>query len=145
MRLLRVLFAEFRMSCGLNDIFIPRQEKKTCTSNTRRKKEMSHLRAKRETARCANCVGDTTHQEAPSVSRSKRSVQNLSDIRNERPRNKKGRDDGKGQRVIVHSLLKYHSSSRFDRRPLSTKFSVLVWHEGTCCAETRVTAAVRRL
>jgi len=31
-RLLRVLFAESRMSCGLNDIFIPRQEKKTCTS-----------------------------------------------------------------------------------------------------------------
>jgi len=37
-RLLRVLFTESRMSCGLNDIFIPWQGKKACTSNTRRKK-----------------------------------------------------------------------------------------------------------
>jgi len=37
-RLLRILFAESRMSCGLNDIFIPRQGKKTCISNTHRKK-----------------------------------------------------------------------------------------------------------
>lgn len=35
--LLRVFFAESRMSCGLNDIFISRQGKKACTSNTRKK------------------------------------------------------------------------------------------------------------